>query len=405
MIKCSCFCFASGERAKERAIDSIKKVQRYRKEIIFSNGKDFCKSEDEALRYDPLIIAFFNSGELTPPWVHGLILHIKGKENSVTALGEFSMLAYDAHHFIARRDHIGTRPIYIDESEGIIVASDHRFLNNKWRLLPPNCSFNIGLRRLSRKNSAKLNRVNNYEEAVKSLSNAILQAVEERVKGKRRIAVAFSGGLDSSTIAYCAKSFTDVVLVSGYLRGARDQNTASRAADMLDLPFLPVELSKDELMNELRNIDLPFRPSKMDLSLWCLYTSVSRVSSEMGAETILLGQLADELFGGYMKYLVALNQDKVKAEGMMLKDLIESSERAFIRDEIACSRWIEPLFPFSDERIVSLAVSLPIEFKISGNRRKAILRDAARQIGLPFELVEAPKKAAQYSSGIAKLVS
>ena len=40
----------------------------------------------------------------------------------------------------------------------------------------------------------------------------------------------------------------------------------------------------------------------MDEALWCIYSATSRLAKANGARTIILGQLADELFGGYMKY-------------------------------------------------------------------------------------------------------
>jgi asparagine synthase (glutamine-hydrolysing) len=79
--------------------------------------------------------------------------------------------------------------------------------------------------------------------------------------------------------------------------------------------------------------------------------------------------------------------------------------RGFLRDELACGRYLEPRFPFSDERIVSLALSMPLDFKIKEETRKLVLRRAAYQLGLPQDIAEIPKKAAQYSSGVLKLIS
>lgn len=119
---------------------------------------------------------------------------------------------------------------------------------------------------------------------------------------------------------------------------------------------------------------------------------------------MLLGQLADELFGGYMKYATAARKDEGLAVKMMEADVEDSARRAFVRDEEACARFIEPRFPFADDEVVSFALGLPLSYKISGQQRKLILRIAAENLGLPDELAQAPKKAAQYSSGIAKLV-
>src|SRR5208283_1011461 len=112
-------------------------------------------------------------------------------------------------------------------------------------------------------------------------------------------------------------------------------------------------------------------------ALWCLYSSTARLASGQGAEVILLGQLADELFGGYMKYAIEARKDEGRAARMMEADVVESSERAFVRDEAACARFIEPRFPFADEDVAGFALGLPLSYKISGQQRKRILRVAA----------------------------
>jgi len=53
----------------------------------------------------------------------------------------------------------------------------------------------------------------------------------------------------------------------------------------------------------------------------------------------------------------------------------------------------------------NLASRIPLAFKIREGVRKEILRRAALELGVPRELAVAPKKAAQYSSGVQKLVA
>jgi asparagine synthase (glutamine-hydrolysing) len=79
--------------------------------------------------------------------------------------------------------------------------------------------------------------------------------------------------------------------------------------------------------------------------------------------------------------------------------------RGFIRDEAACRRWCEPRFPFAERELAMLGEGLPVSFKIRGGVRKAVLREAALILGLPREIANRPKKAAQYSSGVMKLLA
>ncbi len=224
------------------------------------------------------------------------------------------------------------------------------------------------------------------------------------VEGRSRVAVAFSGGLDSSIIASCAKKRTGVVACSAFAEGALDSRTAGRGAAVLGIELTATKLTREAVASELKEMALPFQTSLMDRSLWCLYSIVSRSAAGGGAEVIMLGQLADELFGGYAKYQAALTDaGEEAAAAVMDRDVREYQTRGMARDVNACSRWLEPRFPFAEKEIVDLGRSIPVSFKIRGGVRKAVLREAAVILGVPGELVDAPKKAAQYSSGILRI--
>ena len=224
------------------------------------------------------------------------------------------------------------------------------------------------------------------------------------VEGRSRVAVAFSGGLDSSIIASCAKRRTGVVACSAFAEGAFDSRSASRGADILGIELIATRLTCEAVASELKEMDLSFQTSLMDRSLWCLYSIVSRSAARGGAETIMLGQLADELFGGYAKYQATLTDaGEEVAAAIMDQDVKEYQAKGMARDANACSRWLEPRFPFAEKEVVDLGMSIPVSFKIRGGVRKAVLREAAVVLGVPGELVNAPKKAAQYSSGIQRI--
>jgi asparagine synthase (glutamine-hydrolysing) len=223
-------------------------------------------------------------------------------------------------------------------------------------------------------------------------------------EGRSRIAVAFSGGLDSSIIAFCTKRRTGVVACSAFVESSFDSRSASRGAAILGIELIATRLTREAVASELKEMDLPFQTSLMDRSLWCLYSIVSRSAAGEGAEVIMLGQLADELFGGYAKYQATLKDDgEEAAAAIMDQDVRKYQARGMARDADACSRWLEPRFPFAEKEVIELGKSIPVSFKIRGGVRKAVLREAAVILGVPGELVNAPKRAAQYSSGIQRI--
>lgn len=219
------------------------------------------------------------------------------------------------------------------------------------------------------------------------------------------MAVAFSGGVDSSVIVACASRVTEVVACSAFAEGSLDRSVAGIAAEALGVELISETLTKDVVIGSLKTMRLPFEPSVMDKGLWSLFSAVARIAAEVGAETLLLGQLADELFGGYAKYQKALvEKGEDAAEQMMASDVAEYQRRGKVRDLAACSAWLKPEFPYEVEEIKALAESFPLSYKIKGGERKAVLRRAAVILGVPQALSEAPKKAAQYSSGVQKVI-
>ena len=228
----------------------------------------------------------------------------------------------------------------------------------------------------------------------------------EAVGGESKVAVAFSGGLDSSVVAKCAGARARVVAGTAFVRGAGDAKRAEAAAGALGLELATTELTGESAEVALRRLALPFVPTLMDRSLWCLFTAVAKMARDSGAKVLLLVQLADELFGGYAKYVEELRASgEPGARRMMDADFHEYASRGKVRDVGACSPWVEPRLPFEAKGLVELASSIPTSFMIRDGVRKAVLRRAAVMLGVPEEQAAAPKKAAQYSSGVQKLVS
>ena len=212
--------------------------------------------------------------------------------------------------------------------------------------------------------------------------------------------------MDSSFIARCAMRHADVVACAAFSERSADSVGAEAAAAALGVRLVTTELTQVKVEEALSAMDLPFVPTLMDRCLWCLYSIVSRSAHDSGAKVMLLGQLADELFGGYAKYVEALRTRGEEAtRSMMEADVMGYAERGRVRDTRACAPWVEPRLPFESDELSRFASSIPVRFKLKGGVRKAVLRRAATLAGVPDAQAEAPKKADQYSSGVQKLVA
>jgi asparagine synthetase B (glutamine-hydrolysing) len=399
MIRSNSFALLIGDGAEEKLRKRVPKVDRHCKEIEIGPADAFGANPELGTETAVAVLSTDDGSAL--PIVHGFI-HGKASFHR----GEFSLLTWKKDGYVAERDVLGTRQLYAKRGKLTGVASDFRFFDSGLEdLISPGVQYSLPSGSTRERRLVPSKKRSSLGETASILARLIDKSTRSRVKQCKKVGVAFSGGLDSSLLAYSSARHAKVTLCSVYVKGSKDERGSKRAADRLDLELVSSEIDEERVRNELRGLNLPFTPSPMDKALWCVYSIAGRMARERDADVLILGQLADELFGGYMKYTLELREHGIEAAtAMMERDVWECSRGGFIRDETACSRWIEPRFPFADEEIVRLALGLPLEYKIAPGDRKRVLKLAALEMGLPEELVMQPKKAAQYSSGIIKLV-
>lgn len=339
---------------------------------------------------------------------HGL------RELMIEGGGSYSVAILRERSILCGRDLIGLVPLYLGESESLIGAASNRKM--LWSIglsaepLKPGFIAELSRGGILLEEVRTLRepeeRGMEMEEAVKLLDEAMRRSVERRIKGLSRVSLAFSGGLDSSILArYLDLSGVEVDLLCVGLRGSRDFETAEEAAEHLGLPVRmesygleEVEATVEAVLWSVEEAD----PLKVSIALplyWC-----GEVSREEGVRILFSGVGSDELFGGYKRYvdLYPLIGEKVKAE--LFKDVVASSEVNYARDYKLCSDLgVELRAPYTDVEIVELALSLPINLKLSmDGERKLILRRLAETLGLPGEVVWRRKRAIQYSTGVSK---
>lgn len=234
--------------------------------------------------------------------------------------------------------------------------------------------------------------MNDAELLLNKLRNAI-----HPHKGK--IAIAFSGGLDSSVLAKIASEESKVRLYTAGLARCRDFEAAKSAARILRLPLRMIELSeRDILENAPQLAQVIANDNKLILSYELPLWFVCKNCQE---KTVMSGQGADELFGGYAKYQKMTGRE---LEAAMKKDAEELRSRGIELDRAVAGKFGKELVtPFLSEGVFSFVSGLPLERKVERGRRKIILRDVAELLGLG-ELAERKKRAAQYGSGIARVL-
>jgi len=334
--------------------------------------------------------------------------------------GSFAFAVAESGRLTAGRDSLGLYPLYYGETTDLsALASERKAL---WKIgikevhsFPPGHIANVDKYGFKFKPAktlvhAKTKQITRHA-AAKKLSSLLQKSVKQRVSGLKEVAVAFSGGLDSTIIAFLAKKFgVEVHLVSVSLKDQPEIEHAKKAAEALNLPLhihLYSERAVEEVLPKVLWLIEDANPVKTSIGIPVFWTA--KEASDMGFRVMLAGQGADELFGGYKRYLNDyLRYGEEFVQKTIFNDVAGMYENNFERDTKICNfHNVELRLPFAAYQLAKFAASLPLQLKIESPNdmlRKTVLRKMAEDIGLPRFIVKKPKRAIQYATGVNKVI-
>ncbi|MGC8895158.1 MAG: DUF7411 family protein [Candidatus Bathyarchaeia archaeon] len=349
-------------------------------------------------------------------------LQQKREENIKTLIqkmeGDFALVVAEPKRLIAGRDALGLRPLYYGESANYAaLASERKAL---WKIRIKNvASFPPGHMASINKHGFKFKpaktlvyskaKDTSLQVATKKLQTLLQYSVEKRVSGLKEAAIAFSGGLDSSIIALLAKnSGVNVKLIHVSLKNQPETEDAEKAAEALGLPIYTYLYEEEKVAETLPKVLwLIEEPDPLKASIGIPFYWVAENTAKMKLTVLLAGQGADELFGGYKRYVddyLRYGSERVQQE--IFNDIAKMHENNFERDFKICNFYdVELRLPFAAYSIAKFAITLPIELKIKftdEKARKIVLRHLGEKIGLPPFIVKRQKRAIQYATGVNK---
>ncbi len=334
--------------------------------------------------------------------------------------GAFSFLAISAGKLLAARDPLGQKPLYYGTGhEGMLTFASLKTALKKVGVADPtpvppgkivaaskNDVFVVDDNSLSPPKEVDVPEL----EAVRRLGELLLEALAETVP--RKSAVAFSGGLDSTLVAMAAKK-TDLgpELITVGVKGQDEIDHARRVAKSLGLRIVVKEFSAPEVLESIADVVRlveSIDPTLVGISIPLYFAC--QTARDLKMRSLVAGQLSDELFAGYGRFDdLALKNQYDEARREVWNSVLSAPNNDFEPgDKLAVSHHLELRCPFAYLPLVQYSLQLPISLKlrVSGDTvvRKYVLRELAADWKLPGSVVNRPKKAVQYSSGVQKVL-
>jgi asparagine synthase (glutamine-hydrolysing) len=235
-----------------------------------------------------------------------------------------------------------------------------------------------------------------------SIKQALVESIKKRIPKNAKIGVLFSGGIDSTFIAFILKKLgADFTCYTAGALGSDDAKHALKAAKIhgfkLKINYFSQKMVKEDLP-KICNIIESNNAVKVGVSIPFFYAC--KIAKEDKVKVIFSGLGSEEVFAGYKRFENSSNINKECLYG--LKQLYE---RDLYRDDcMTMHHNIELRLPFLDYNLINQGLSLPANFKINDSEKKIILRDIAKELGIDESVYNRKKKAAQYGSKSDKML-
>jgi asparagine synthase (glutamine-hydrolysing) len=299
------------------------------------------------------------------------------------------------------RDHVGARPLFFGSDNGIFCFS------SEMKGLKDHIQFNIRELAPGKIYSTKegmesfkpfpveVPEAVEIKETAETLRELLIEAVKRRMAGVN--AVALSGGLDSSVVAVIAKEFNpELKLFTSTVQSkpGPDIENAKLMAEFLGLEHHIYEITDSDINDFLSDAVWYMESFDEDCISGIISNFYTSKLVKEFSNMVLVGEGADELFGGYR---MVLKNPKVKSPEQrerLARKLLEISYNTALRrlDRGWMANSVVYKTPFLDTKVVAFSQKIPMKFKIYGEGQveKFILREAFRDL-LPEKIANREK--------------
>jgi asparagine synthase (glutamine-hydrolysing) len=331
--------------------------------------------------------------------------------------GSFACAVLDNRRTILARDAVGARPlIYTQQNGKLVFASEAKSMisvTDGVEELPPGHMYTTdgGLEPFD-PYVPEVPRFSTPGEAAKILETLMIRAVRKRMQDGAAKGVSLSGGLDSSITAAVAKSIDpEIKLFSTTIERypSPDLKYAQLMAQFLGLEHHIYEITDRDIQSFIPDAVWYMETFDEDCVSGAIANHFTSKMIKDHTNCVLVGEGADELFGGYFRELQDIPDPEEKER--IARKLVQIAYNTALRrlDRGWLSNSVNYRTPFLDPEVVEFSNSIPMELKVrhdeheARNVEKWILREALRD-WLPQEIADRPKLRFAGGTGVDDLM-
>lgn len=314
-----------------------------------------------------------------------------GLFNACTEIdGDFAFIYTDGKEMYAARDRVGVRPLfYCYHEDGIAFASEVKALlhfDTEVQIFPPGHLYDSRIDKFICWES-------NYFDPIMTplkgdIKKCLTEAVAKRVTNTEKpVGFFLSGGLDSSIIAALAKQITNsrIRTFSIGMAGSPDLLAARQMANYLDTDHTEILFTPEEGLAVIHDViwHLETYDTTTVRASIPMYLLSKYIKENTDIRVVLSGEGSDELFGGYLYFHGAPNEDAFEAETMRLVQDVHMFD-VLRADRTTAAHGLELRVPFFDTDMIDHVMGLKCRMPNNGYE-KYILREEFEDI-LPRDI-------------------
>jgi len=202
----------------------------------------------------------------------------------------------------------------------------------------------------------------------------ICESVDKSTRGLSKVALLFSGGINSTVLAIVLKHLGKQV--TGYVTGTEKSKDLEKAVEMgnrIGIKVVPAIVNKEKLENIIEKVVRTTEscdPVKVSAGI-LLYTSLSKAVLDKH-KSIISCTGCDDVFAGYDKDLRCISYGH-----SLNKELIHSlrtiyERNMYLNDTLSMCNTIEMKMPFLDRKLVDAVLNTSEKYKVAHGKKSLL---------------------------------